>query len=479
MQPSSRSFWLDEALADDEANEVAPAPALEGETRADICIVGGGYTGLWTAIDIKSFEPAADVVLIEKDLCGSGASGRNAGMMLSLWAKYGSLAKICGNEEALRIATASAESVTDIMQFCEDHQIDADIRYDGWLWAATNSAQHGLWRETIDSLSLHGVSPLTEWDAEQAVARGGTAAHIGGAFERHAARVQPASLARGLRRVALENGIKIYENTPLESLEHGVPAVIKTPRGRIRADRVVLAMNAWASRWAEIRKSIVVVTGDALVTNPVPEQLDALGWRDGVGVSDGRTLVEYYRTTRDRRLMFGKGGMSGTFSFGGNVGAEVEGASAFGAPLFEAMEKTFPTIAEAGVHKTWRGPIDRSAEGLPRFWNLDGKENVSYAVGFSGNGIGPCHLAGRILAAMALEKRDEWTECPLVRPAERSFPPEPFRMIGSKLIRSALLAKDAADDEGRPPSFAAKLAMRFAPAGLSPFDSSGAPDALE
>ena len=226
-----------------------------------------------------------------------------------------------------------------------------------------------------------------------------------------------------------------------------------------------------ASRWSEIRKSVVVVTGDMIVTDPIPDTLDALGWNDGLTVSDGRTLVEYYRTTRDRRLAFGKGGMSGTFSFGGSVGTEVEGRSAI-APLLErAMQKTFPALADTRVHKSWRGPIDRSMTGLPRFWKLDDRENVVYAVGFSGNGIGPCHLAGRILSALALEKQDEWASCPLVRPATRDFPPEPIRMIGSKLIRRALLAKDRADDEGREPPLAAKIAMRFAPAGVSPFKS--------
>ena len=471
--PHARSFWLDEALAEDEAHSVAHAPPLDSDIRADVCIVGGGYTGLWTALDLKSFEPSIDVVLIEKDVCGSGASGRNAGFLLSLWAKYTSLAKVCGEDEAFRIAKASAESVSDVIRFCADNVIDADVRYDGWLWAATNDAQLGLWNDTIEAIGRHGESPIAVWDGDEAAARGGSRAHIGGAFERHAARVQPAMLARGLRRVALERGVRIYEHTPLESLAHGVPATITTPRGRIKADRVVLAMNAWASRWAEIRKSIVVVTGDMIVTDPIPDTLDALGWRDGLTVSDGRTLVEYYRTTRDGRLAFGKGGMSGTFAFGGRVGAQVEGASAFAPSLVDAMRHTFPSLRDTRVHKSWRGPIDRSKIGLPRFWKLDNRDNVIYAVGFSGNGVGPCHLAGRILSALALEKRDEWASCPLVRPAERDFPPEPIRMIGSKLIRHALLAKDRADDEGREPPLAAKVAMRFAPAGVSPFKSAG------
>lgn len=464
-----RSFWLDEALAADAARGIEPAPPLETDIRADVCIVGGGYTGLWTALDLKAFEPSIDVVLIERDVCGGGASGRNAGFALSLWAKYTALANVCGEDEALRIAQASAEAVSDVMRFCEDNDIDADVRHEGWLWSATSAAQLGLWRETIDAIGRHGLSPIVEWPADDAARRGGTADNVGGAYERHAARVQPALLARGLRRVALERGVRIYEGTPLDALTHGSPAVIRTPRGRIRADRVVLAMNAWAARFAEIRKSVVVVTGDMVVTQPVPDRLAALGLEDGLTVSDGHTLVEYYRATRDGRLAFGKGGMSGTFPFGGRIGPEVEGESHFAADLAATLRSRFPGLADAGIAKSWRGPVDRSMSGLPRFWKLDGRDNVLYAVGFSGNGIGPCHLAGHILSALALEKRDEWSACPLVRPARRDFPPEPFRLLGSHLMRHALLAKDRADDAGREPPLAAKLALRFAPAGVSPF----------
>ncbi len=462
------SFWLDEALAADSSDA---SPALDTEVRADVCIVGGGYTGLWTALRLKEAEPSIEVVLIEKALCASGASGRNAGYLLSMWAKYLSLEKVCGESEAVRIAEASDEAVTEVMQFCTDNGIDADVRGDGWLWVATNTAQQGLWNDTIDAIGRHGRAPIVEWSADEVAARLGSNIHAGGAFERHAARIQPALLGRGLRRVALERGVKIYEHTPLDSLIQGNPAVVRTPKGKVTADRVVLAMNAWAARWAEIRKAIVVVTGDMFVTPPIPERLEQIGWRDGLTASDGRTLIEYYRTTRDGRLIYGKGGMSGTFSFGGRVGAEVEGASPYEDTLLDAMRTTFPTLTDIGMTKSWRGPIDRSKTGLPLFWHLGTRGNVHYAAGFSGNGIGPCHLAGRILSALTLERRDEWSTCPLVRAPAQDFPPEPFRLIGSRLIRRALIAKDRADDEGRKPPLAARLAVRLAPAGLSPFES--------
>ncbi len=468
MTTPARSFWLDEALA---ADSGPATPALEGDARADVCIVGGGYAGLWTALELKARDPGLDVLLLERDVCGSGASGRNAGYLLSWWAKFGSLVKLCGETEALRLAQASDDIVGEMMAFCAEHGIDADLRRDGWLWVAANQAQLGLWRETMAAIGAHGLAPIVEWQAETVRERSISPLHCGAAFEPNAVRLQPAALARGLRRVALQRGVRIFEHSPLVSLATTDPAVVHTPRGRVLADRVVLAMNAWAARWAQVRKAIVVVSGDMMVTPPIPEALDELGWRDGLSMSDGRTLVHYYRTTRDGRLAFGKGGMSGRFSYGGRIGAEVDGRSELESWLCAAMHHTFPALAQVGVAQSWRGPVDRSLSGLPFFWHLGNARHVFYAAGFSGNGIGPTRLAGRILASLVLEQRDEWSGCPLVRAPSRDFPPEPVRYLGSRLIRRALLAKDDADDAGRAPPLAARLAMRFAPAGLSPFES--------
>lgn len=466
-----RSLWLDEALA---AEREPGTTALEGTTRAEVCIVGGGYAGLWTALKIKAAEPAIDVVILERDLCGSGASGRNAGYLMSWWSKYLSLEKLCGTTEALRIAQASDAAVDEIVSFCRTHAIDADFRPDGWLWAATNEAQHGLWRETMEAIARHARVPLVEWTGEQARARCGASDLVSGAFEAHVTRVQPALLARGLRRVALALGVRIFEQSPLTTLDHGTTVTLNTPRGKVLASRVVITMNAWALRWPEIRRSVVAVSGDIIATPPMPERLARLGWRDGLVVSDGRALIQYYRTTRDGRLLYGKGGMSGGFSFGGRVGPEVEGRSALVAALEHEMHRSFPALHDVRAATSWRGPVDRSMSGLPHFWRLGGHANVHYGVGFSGNGIGPCFLAGDILSALALERRTAWSDCPLVRAPARDFPPEPLRYVGSHVLRRALLAKDRADDAGQAPSWTTRLAMRFAPAGLSPFAADGA-----
>ena len=341
--------------------------------------------------------------------------------------------------------------------------------HDGWLWTATNAQQVGAWQDTIDALARHGEAPLVPWAAADVAARSGSAVHRAGVFERSAATLQPALLARGLRRVALARGIRIHETTPLVDLSPGAAVSLRTPHARIRADRVVLAMNAWAARWAEIRQAIVVVSGDIVMTTPMAADLARIGWRDGLGLSDGRALVHYYRTTPDGRIAFGKGGMSGEFCWGGRIGAAVEGASTITPILTRGLARTFPELGAVTVASAWRGPVDRSDSGLPLFWHLQRAPNVFYGVGFSGNGVGPSHLAGRILASLALGRDDEWSRCALVRPPHRDFPPEPFRFIGSHLLRRALLAADEAADRDLPPPRLARLLARFAPAGVSPF----------
>jgi glycine/D-amino acid oxidase-like deaminating enzyme len=371
--------------------------------------------------------------------------------------------------EARKLAMASENAIGDVIEFCRAHSIDAQIRQDGWLWAATSPAQMGLWSETIDALAANNAHPMVAWSNEEINARSGSAAHIAGVFDSKAAQVQPALLARGLRRVVMAHGVRIYENTPLSSISLKNPAIVRTPDASVKAEKVVLAMNAWATRWASIRKAVTVVSGDIIMTDPVPDELERIGWKDGLGISDGRALIHYYRTTPEGRIAFGKGGMSGRFCFGGHVGKAVEGASELDKILSGYLHNLYPSLPKTDQPTSWRGPVDRTQSGLPIFWHMGGYKNVFFGVGFSGNGIGPSYLAGKILSALALEQKNEWSQCALVREPSRDFPPEPFRYMGSSLIRKALQDKDQADDTSRNPSLYSRLFARMAPAGVSPF----------
>jgi len=465
MTTRQNSHWLSEAIvADAEACEL-----LHGDANADVCIVGGGFTGLWTAISLKQQDPSIDIALIEKDVCGAGASGRNGGFVLSWWAKFLSLEKICGGEEAVRLAAASTDAVKAIGDFCAAEGIDADYRPDGWLWSATNQQQVYGWESTFEAAARYQQYPFERWQPDEVAARSGSKRHLAGIFEPGTASVQPAALARGLRQVALAKGVRIYENTALTRLIDGAKPEIVTPKGRVRADKVVLAMNAWSIRFQPIRRAIVVVSSDIAITEPMPERLAEIGWRDGMTISDGRMLVHYYRTTLDGRIAFGKGGMNGSLPYGGRVGTKLDGATPLGEDLAKWLAWTYPELGPVRIDGSWMGPIDRSKSGLPYFGAQKGQPNVFHAVGYSGNGVGPSYLGGKILASLVLEKKDEWATCGLVRPLGRDFPPEPIRYFGGQLVRRAIAATDAAADANRTPGPLTRYLAGFAPAGLSPF----------
>ena len=465
MDPRRNSHWLKEAISPGEEDR----PPLGGEITADVCIVGGGFTGLWTAINLKQQQPSLDVVLIEKDVCGAGASGRNGGFVLSWWAKFLSLEKICGGEEAVRLAAASAQAVDAIGEFCNQEGIDAHYRRDGWLWAATNDQQVDAWGGTLDAAGRYQQHPFERWQPEDVGARSGSTRHQAGIFEPGAASVQPAALARGLRRAALARGVRIFENTPLTRLRGAAKPEVITPQGRVKAAKAILALNAWSIRFAPIHRAIIVVSSDIVITDAMPERLEEMGWRDGMTISDGRMLVNYYRTTRDGRIAFGKGGMNGSWPYGSQVGTKLDGPTEIADTVTSWLSWTYPALGKVRAADSWMGPIDRSKAGLPYFGALEGQPNTFYAVGYSGNGVGPSYLGGKILASLALESKDEWSECGLVRPLGRDFPPEPIRYFGGKLVRRAIARSDAAADAGTSPGPLTRYLAGFAPAGLSPF----------
>ncbi|MGF7158757.1 putative aminophosphonate oxidoreductase [Rhodoligotrophos appendicifer] len=470
MSPSSgRSLWLDEALAE----ENDPPQILRENIKTDICIVGGGFTGLWAALGIKAMDPSADVVLVEADICGGGASGRNGGFMLTWAAKFLTLAKLYGGQDARRIVEMGEASIGEIGRFCETHGIDAHFRRDGWLWTASNEVQIGSWRSTTEALEKYGLGLFQELSLDEVQHRSGSRRHIGGVFGANSATVQPARLARGLRRVAIENGVRIFECSPMTALVRGRTPRVITRDGSVDAQRVGLAMNAWSGLIPELARLMVVVGSDLVATQPCPELLESLNLRSGIAISDSRLFTNYYRRTLDGRMVFGKGG--GSFAFGAKFGSLFEGASPFRNQVRGTMEWFYPQLKGVSDAKSWGGPIDRTMTGLPLFGHLNGAENIVYAFGYSGNGVGPTHLGGRILASLSLGVDDDYARLPMVGQIPERFPPEPFRYVGARVIRAALARKEAAEDVGRTP---AKLDVALAammPGGLVPVKEKASP----
>lgn len=458
MRPH-RSLWLQEAL-----DGARPAPPLAGAQRADIAILGGGFVGLWTAIQLKQRDMACDVIVLERDVCGGGASGRNGGMVLSWWPKLASLIKLCGTEEAIRLARASADAIDEIAAFCDAHGIDAQLRRGGFLWTATTPAHVGAWDAVVSLCEQHGIDAFDRLAPGEVARRTGSDRHLAGVFEARAATVQPALLARGLRGVALELGVRIHESTPAMGFTRERPLVIDTPAGTLTADKLVVATNAWAAALPELRRALVVVSSDIVATPPIPDRLAEIGWTGGESITDSQMMVAYYRTTADGRIAFGKG--TAGVTYGGRVDDLFDRNPAHSAMTTADFRRNYPALADVPIEHDWGGPIDRTPTSLPILGHLGGREHLLYGVGWSGNGVGPSFVGGRILASLTLGTRDEWSANGLVDRAPDPFPPEPVRFLGARLVREAVIRKERSELAGRTPRRLAVRMAGLAPAGL-------------
>ena len=455
-----RPFWLQQALDQEEA---APCAPLAGDSRCDVCIVGGGYTGLWTALMLKEQQPTLDILLIEADTCGAGASGRNGGCALSWSAKYFTLERLFGVQEAVRLVRESEQSIRAIGDYCTAHGIDADYRLDGTLYTATNSAQVGATDRVIAALERQGVNSFQRLPLAQVQRMAGSHKHLEGWFSPAAATVQPGKLVRGLRRVALQRGIRIHEQTAMTGLQQGRQSQVQTAHGTVHADRVVLALNAWMARaFPQFERSVAIVSSDMIITEPYPQLLEQMGLNTGISVLDSRIFVHYYHNTPDGRLMLGKGG--NTFAYGGKMLPVFDQPSPYEPLLRRSLGEFFPALADARIAATWNGPSDRSVTGLPFFGRLQGEGQVFYGFGYSGSGVGPCHMGGQILSSLVLGLDNPWTRSPLVNGPLGYFPPEPIRYLGSLMVRNAIRRKEQAEDHGRRPRRLDVHLARFAAA---------------
>jgi glycine/D-amino acid oxidase-like deaminating enzyme len=439
-----RSLWLRQALDDREPYE---HPSFEGHARTDVCIVGGGFTGLWTALELKRRAPGTDVTVVEADICGAGASGRNGGFALTWWAHFEHLLSLCGPEAAIALAQRAEQAVRDIGEFCRARGIEDAFAMNGWVWAATNPSQVGGWEQTVRLLDQFGATPYQSLTRRELTELGGSQQHLDGLFEPVSASVQPARLARELARAATEAGVHIYERSQVRAIEYGPHTAVVLDRGSIVAEQVVLAVNAWAARIKEIAAGLVVVASDVIATEPAPERLAEAGIRAGVCISDGRRLVNYYHATAEGRVIFGKGG--GTLAYDNRITAGFDHPGRREPAIRSQLLRTYPALWDVAVTERWSGPIDYSLSGLPFFVRLREAPSVLVCAGFSGDGVGPSRLAGEILAELVADGGSAGLPGALRSVPSRPMPPEPIRYVGGRLVRGAIARKELSEDLGR------------------------------
>lgn len=453
-----RSWWLREALAAE--GDPPPAPPAEGSIDVDVAIVGGGYTGMWTAYDLTERAPGVRIAILEQDICGGGPSGRNGGFVHPWWDQLPLLVELHGDDRALEAVRASEEAVTQIGEFCERHDVDAWFVPAGYLQVSASAAQDGDWDRAVAECRRLGVAdryvPLS---AAEVAERCRSPVFRDGVLMPAGASVQPALLARGLRRVLIERGVTIYEGTRVTRLDPGSGVRLRTDRGsEVRAGQVVLALNAWAAGWPGFRTRLMTWGSYIVLTEPIPDELEAIGWTGGEAITDSRFTVSYFRTTRDGRIAFGSGvGMAG---FGGRIGASFTSDDHAAQRAAAGLRRILPSLAKVAIEDAWGGPIDISSDRLPAIGSRSGGR-VHYAHGYSGNGVGPSRLAGRVLAAILDGGNDPIARLAIVNARARPFPPEPFRYVGARMVREALVRRDEEQDAGRRPGVLVRAMARL------------------
>jgi glycine/D-amino acid oxidase-like deaminating enzyme len=427
-------------------------PELEGDIATDVCIVGGGYTGLWTALALKERDSSLHVVLVEAETCGAGPSGRNGGFLHGYWAKLADLLPLLGREGALQLARAGERIVPAVRAFCESRVEDVWLRESGMLMVSASPSQDdAVDRAVAAAAEVAAGEQAVPLDANGVAARIRSPVFRRGVYFPDGATVQPARLVQALRRAVVDAGVELYEDTPAVRIEDGR---ITTPRGSVRAPEIVVAINAAATGWRPVARHVTNFGSYVVLTEPVPELLEEIGWTGGEAVLDARMFLHYFRTTADGRVLMGSA--SGPIGFRGRVDGRFTSDDATAARAEAGLRRLLPALAAARIERAWGGPIDVSADHLPFFRTVKGKR-IHYGLGYSGHGVGPTWLGGQILASLVLRRDDDWTALPLASRKVASLPPEPLKHLGGALVRSSILACEHADEENRRAPLPARL----------------------
>jgi glycine/D-amino acid oxidase-like deaminating enzyme len=410
---------------------------------ADVVVIGGGYTGMWTAWHL--LEAGARVALIEAGVCGHGPSGRNGGFCESLWLSAATLRERFGDAPARALLDASSDAVAAVGDWCRREDVDAWFDQAGYMCVSTAPAFDGVGLTALEAATALGAPQRVEALSEEQVRRRCAAPVFrAGVLIPDFATLHPARLSLGLRQRLIGRGVGVFEHSRVRALRG---AVAETDGGRVRAKAAVLAIGPAARSVPGLRSRLTVASSHVVLTEPVPDVLEELGWTGGECITDGRTLVHYFRTTRDGRIVFGWGG--GRLAYGARVNGRAEVDSALAETVRADLLRVFPALAGRRLTHAWGGPIDVSPSHIPQVGTLPGAP-VHFAFGYTGNGVGPSKLAGGILASLALDTRDELTRLPIVDSGPGAWvPPEPLAWLGGSLVRGAYVRREHAEEEGR------------------------------
>ena len=444
---SGPSWWLQEALAYEGNPE--PAPPLSESIDVDVAIVGGGYTGLWTALALRELEPSVDIAILEADICGSGASGKNGGLVHGYWSALPRLVTTFGDGAGLEIARLGSLAQDALRAFCTAPGTDVWWHEKGILKISCAPAQDAAIERLLATTARLGVAAQAlSLSPAEVQRRCASPVYRAGALLTEAANVQPARLARALRAAAIARRVRIYEQTLVLNVRAGSPGTLVTDSGRVRAREIVLASNAALAGWLHLRAHLTNFSSYMVLTEPVPERLRAIGWTGHEGLDDARMFLHYYRTTPDGRVAMGSG--SGPIGLGGRPNARYTRDMASAARAVRGLRRLLPGLGDARITHAWGGAIDVAADHLPFFGTLP-RSRIHFGCGYSGHGVNPTYIGGQVLASLVIGELNQWTRSPFFTRTVPAFPPEPLRFIGGSLVRAAIIRTEEAEEESRKP----------------------------
>ena len=433
-----------------------PRPALSGFREADVCIIGAGFTGLWTAYELCRANPSLDVVVLEAEIAGFGSSGRNGGWVLGAlagskeaWAKRGD------RSGAVALEHAIAHTVAEVGAVVAREGIDCDFIQGGTLMVAQTPLELERVRAVVAADHAWGVGPDESalLSAQEATARVAVDGVLGARYFAHCARVQPAALARGLADAAERAGAVIHEQTRVTEVR---PGVAITPGGTVRARYIVRATEGYTARLPGLRRVLVPLGSSMIVTEPLSEELwRRIGWDGCETLHAGEHRYVYLQRTADGRIAIGGRGVP--YRWGSVTEQKSRPPERTVNALRDRLARLFPALEGIGVDQAWHGILGVSRRWLPAV-GLDRETGIAWAGGYVGEGVAAANLAGRTLRDLLLGEDTELTRLPWVAPIGRQWEPEPLRYIGIHAVNSLLVSADRRESRTSRPAPETKLA---------------------
>ncbi len=436
-----------------------PRPALPGDTDVDVAIVGAGYTGLWTAHYLAASVPGIRVAIVEANVAGFGASGRNGGWCSALFpTSMDRIARTSSRDAAIAMQHALHGTVDEVGRVAAAAGLDIDWARGGTVGLARTPVQLDRARDEVAHWRSwgFGAGDYRLLDAQEARERAGATDVLGATYTPHCAAIHPARLVRGLGALVESHGVRIYEATPAWGIE---PGVVRTPLGDVRAPYVVRATEGFTATLAGQRREVLPVYSLMLATEPLPDEVwDRIGLAERETFSDGRHLVIYGQRTADGRLAFG--GRGAPYHFGSRIDPRHDRNDTVHDGLWQALSGMFPEVAPFRVTHRWGGPL-----GIPRDWyascGLDRRSGLAWAGGYVGDGVATSNLAGRTLSDLITGTRSELTTLPWVNHHSRRWEPEPLRWMGANAGLAVMSSADAHEVRSGRSSRRAALFGRF------------------